>query len=108
MLLRHFFPALEGQPLAFVLNPILIRQASPCVVLISLEQQQQFYTAPSYLYPTIPTLHAQGGLADPLFAESSPFLQSPPPHLAGNFSMSWRKHIHISTFLSAVAGASSR
>src|SRR5271154_6519134 len=50
----HFFLPLKGQSLDLVLNPILVRQASPCVVLNSLEQQQQFYTALSYLYPTIP------------------------------------------------------
>lgn len=81
----------EGQPLAFALNLTQIRQASPCVVLIPLEQQQQFYTAPSCLYPTIPHSTLKVLLQTPL-AESSPISPIPRPHTSG------KHHIHSSTF----------
>lgn len=104
MFLYHFFLAPEGHLLAFVLNPVLMRRASPCVALISSGQQQQFYRTTSNLYPTIPhsTLKVLcGKIPPPKKLTTSP--SSPAPTLAAKFSTSTHP-----PFPSAVKGASSR
>jgi len=93
MFLHHFFLAPEGHPLALVLNPVLMRRASPCVALISSGQKQQFYRTTSNLYPTIPhsTLKVLCGKI-PL-KKAPHFSIFPRPHTSGKIF-----NIHTSTF----------
>lgn len=93
MFLHHFFLTPEGHPLAFVLNPVLMRRASPCVALISSGQQQQFYRTTSNLLC--------GKIPPQKKLPISP--SSPAPTLAAKFSTSTHP-----PFPSAVKGASSR
>jgi hypothetical protein len=98
------FLLLKERPPAFVLNPILMRRTSPCVVLISSGQQQQFYRTTSNLYPTIPRSATQGAFAP--HRKAPHFSISPPPHQREIFNLLGgyiNSHIHFFSFGKSVA-----
>jgi hypothetical protein len=95
------FLLLKEHPPAFVLNPILMRRTSPCVVLISSGQQQQFYRTTSNLYPTIPRSATQGAFAQNPLTKKLPISLFPRPHTSGKFSIFLAEtSIATSTFFS--------
>jgi hypothetical protein len=81
------FLLLKEHPPAFVLNPIMMRRTSPCVVLISSGQRQQFYRTTSNLYPTIPRSATQGAFAQNPLTKKLPISLFPRPHTSGKFSI---------------------